>query len=47
MEMIEPEVVEEAQDNKPEGPQKNLIERFSFIFNTGVSEIKRKGTITP
>jgi chromosome segregation ATPase len=43
MEMIEPEV---AQDNKPEGPQKNLIEKFSFIFNTGVSEIKRKGAIT-
>ncbi len=41
--MFEPEV---AQGNKPEGPQKNLLERFSIIFNTGVSEIKRKGTIT-
>ena len=43
MEMIEPEV---AQGSNPEGPKKNIFERFSFIFNTGFSEIKRKGTVT-
>jgi hypothetical protein len=43
MEMIEPEV---AQGSSPEGPKKNIFERFSFIFNTGFSEIKRKGSIT-
>jgi chromosome segregation ATPase len=43
MEMIE---ANPEKEEKPETPRHNLLNRFSFIFNTGLSEIKRKGSIT-
>lgn len=43
------EMKEEGVVETPQGaglPQKNLLQHFALIFNTGFSEIKRKGTIT-
>ena len=33
-------------DLKEGSVQANLVKHFSLIFNTGLSEIKRKGTVT-
>ena len=44
MEMNEEGVVETPKRADP--PERNLLQHFALIFNTGFSEIKRKGTIT-